>query len=71
MKRHPLATLIRKHELKKIGEQAKNFRKSKNLTQEDVAKQCSLSQRQISMFEQGKNDSAYILLQYVDLGLIL
>lgn len=56
--------------LKNIGYLCKKYRKIKGIKQQTVAKHLKLSQARISLFEQGKNDSLYIYLGYIELDII-
>lgn len=55
--------------MKKLGAMCKKFRLSKGFLQSDVATACGCSRENIAAFEQGRNDSAVILLWYISKGL--
>lgn len=55
--------------MKKLGEKCKKYRLAKGYLQSEVAAECGCSRENISAFEQGRNDSAIILLWYIQKGL--
>ena len=71
MKRNDQATRLREINLKIVGYKARQFRKKNGWSQQYVADTCRMSARQISTFENGCNDSAYILFIYIQMGLEL
>lgn len=56
--------------LKSVGLLCKKYRKSKNIKQKEIALYLGLSQTRISLFENGQNDSLFIFLAYIELGII-
>lgn len=71
MKRNEQASRLREINLKVIGYKARQFRRNNGWSQQYVADTCRMSARQISTFENGRNDSAYILFTYIQMGLEL
>lgn len=63
--------VIKQYFLEKIGRKARDFRKSRLITLEQMAKIVGMSTNQISRFERGVTDSAYILSRYIEEGLVL
>lgn len=57
----------KKETLKIIGKICKKHREQLKVSQKLIAKVCNIPQPSISKFENGKNDSAYILLTYMEL----
>ena len=57
--------------LKELGSKCRQFRLDNDITVKDIAEFCNYSVWNIYKFEQGKIDSAYILLAYMHLGLQL
>ena len=52
-----------------LGRVCKRLRLSKGYTQADVGRELCTSSQNVSHFETGINDSAYLLLWYLDHGL--
>lgn len=59
------------HELKNIGQQCRQLREALGLLQSDVAVDVGVSRETISAFENGRNNSAYLLAWYIEHGLEL
>lgn len=60
---------IRRADLKRIGEACRKFRKERGITLYEVAKNVCTSQYNISIFENGRNDSATIYNWYLEMGM--
>lgn len=57
--------------LKQIGYVCYSFRRIKGYRQKDIADDLGMSEQSISLFENGKNNSATILLWYIRHGLTI
>lgn len=58
-------------QLKKLGNICRQFRLDNKITVKDIARICNYTTWNVYKFEQGKLDSASILLAYLHIGLQL
>ena len=58
----------RKDNLRKLGRECKAFRELLDYTQSEVAQELKVSDKTISAFECGRNDSAILLCWYLRKG---
>lgn len=58
-----------KYRLKLIGAECRKNRIEEKITQSEIARSIACSPQLISLFEQGKTDSAVILCEYINRGL--
>ena len=58
-------------QLKKLGSICRQFRLDNDMKVKDIAQICNYSAWNVYKFEQGKLDSASILLAYIHIGLQL
>ena len=61
----------KKEIMKSVGFLCSFFRKKKGITQKEVANYLGITQTRISEFENGRNDSLFIFLAYIDLNIIV
>ena len=64
-------TIKKREYLNNIGFRCKLFRVSLSITQKEIAEELGETQNNICMFDAGKNNSAYILMWYINRGLKL
>ena len=64
-------TIKKREMLNHLGFRCKLFRVALGITQKQVAEELSETQNNICCFENGKNNSAYILMWYINKGLKL
>lgn len=66
----PIQSIKDKQRKSTIGKECRKFRKNfLNLTQEQVSEELGISQRALSVFENGLSDNMFILIYYINKGL--